>query len=522
MAISGDTWEKDTVLTGASNKSSSLENLSEFPSRHNGGGCRRLNPNQTNVNMPDESEYGIYMDPYSPTFCQRCFSPIISVVLIALVLISSPCFALLPVLLWSEELSCTYNCFSTLINIMFKSLILMVGCWAVFFRSSRSTLPSVHLVRLLLLLFSLLFLTCHWIFYLVKVISPRNTDQSFTLQFANSTIDCALFVFYLAVVCLEVMHLNTEYVIKVVRNTDGESRFYTIGHMSIQSCASWILQQYYKDFSVFNPAAILSSSMSSGGGGGGGGKAARANKHHVTSPQQQYKFYDIDSFMPPTAAASSAVGVSAANALIDKSRAIIAASARKRDAGHNERFYEEQDLERRMKKRRARLIVAAEEAFSHLKRVEDDENGLQMGPKPPMNASESARAIFPSMARALQKYLKITNQQNRYTQEAIYDHLARCLTLDFTPKAFLEKYLKPGPVITSEAEQKPIQSWDLISELGYPNRGIKENVVFQLRQEAISLIVYVARVPHIYIREASFETSNQNTFLLRLDSETSV
>ena len=452
--------------------------------------------------MLEESDYGIYMDAYSIPFCQKWFTPTLALVLVAFVLVSSPSFALIPVFLWSEEVSCGYSCFSTMMNLLFKSLILLVGCWAIFFRSSRATLPSVHIVRMFLMIFTVLFLVCHWGFYAVKVIAPRVADHSFILQFANSTIDCALFIYYLAVVCLEVMHLRTEYVIKVVRNTDGESRFYTVGHMSIQACASWILQQYYKDFSVFNPAAVTPMTSSK----------VKSNKHN--SPQQ-YKFYDIDSFMPPTSAANT----NTANALIDKSRAIIAASARKRDAGHNDRFYEEQDLERRVKKRRARLIVAAEEAFSHLKRVEEDEN-FQMGTKPPMNASESARAIFPSMARALQKYLKITSQQNRYTQEAIYDHLARCLTLDFTPKAFLEKYLNPGPVITSEVEQKPVQSWDLISEC-YINRGIKENVVFQLRQEPISLIVYVARVPHIYIREGSFDSS-QGTFVLRLDSETSV
>ena len=506
----GDAWEKDTVITGASNKSSSLENLPEFPSRGDGrlsknnynNGYHNGNNTHAALNNLDESEYGIYMDVPSRKSCRRFLTPTLSLLIISSALISPPLFALLPVVLWSE-VSCGYDCIAALMNIFFKSVILMIGCWAVFFRSTRSTLPSIHLIRAFLILFTLLYLISHWVFYLFKIIRPKVTDYSFILQFSTGTADCALFFYYLAVVCMEVIHFRTEYVIKVVRNTDGESRFYTVGRMSIQSCASWILQQYYKDFSVFNPASLMSHSSSK----------TRSNKY---SNPQQYKFYDIDSFMPPTSGGTVA---NTTTALIDKSRAIIAASARKRDAGHNDRFYEEQDLERRIKKRRARLIVAAEEAFSHLKRVDDDDN-FQLGAKPPMNASESAKAIFPSMARALQKYLKITNQQYRYTQEAIYDHLARCLTLDFTPKAFLEKYLNPGPVITSEAEQKPIQNWDLISDCCI-NRGIKENVVFQLRQDCISLIVYVARVPHLYVREGSMD-SNQGTFVLRLDSETSV
>ena len=63
------------------------------------------------------------------------------------------------------------------------------------------------------------------------------------------------------------------------------------------------------------------------------------------------------------------------------------------------------------------------------------------GPALPMDPHEAAQAIFPSMARALQKYLRITRQQPRYTVEGIMSHLATCLGHDMSPKAFLEKYL---------------------------------------------------------------------------------
>lgn len=36
------------------------------------------------------------------------------------------------------------------------------------------------------------------------------------------------------------------------------------------------------------------------------------------------------------------------------------------------RFYEQEEYERRVKKRRARLIVAAEEAFTHIKRMQEE------------------------------------------------------------------------------------------------------------------------------------------------------
>lgn len=49
---------------------------------------------------------------------------------------------------------------------------------------------------------------------------------------------------------------------------------------------------------------------------------------------------------------------------------------RRRDSSHNERFYEEHDYERRVKKRRARLVTATEDAFTHVKRINHDPGKL--------------------------------------------------------------------------------------------------------------------------------------------------
>lgn len=40
-----------------------------------------------------------------------------------------------------------------------------------------------------------------------------------------------------------------------------------------------------------------------------------------------------------------------------------------------------------------------------------------------MDPNEAAQAVFPSMARALQKYLRITRQQPRYTMDSVLNHL---------------------------------------------------------------------------------------------------
>lgn len=68
----------------------------------------------------------------------------------------------------------------------------------------------------------------------------------------------------------------------------------------------------------------------------------------------------------------------------------------------------------------ARLVVAVEEAFTHIKRLQEEE---QKNPREVMDPREAAQAIFASMARAMQKYLRTTKQQPYHTMESILQHL---------------------------------------------------------------------------------------------------
>ena len=69
------------------------------------------------------------------------------------------------------------------------------------------------------------------------------------------------------------------------------------------------------------------------------------------------------------------------------------------------------------------------------------------GPTSPLDSYEAAQSIFPSIARPLQKYLRITRQQPRHTMDSILQHLATTIMYDMAPKAFLEKYLVNSPVL---------------------------------------------------------------------------
>ncbi|KAJ9584575.1 hypothetical protein L9F63_021085, partial [Diploptera punctata] len=313
-----------------------------------------------------------------------------------------------------QLLACGAECKGLLVSLAFKLVLLAAGAWAVFLRRPRATMPRIFLFRAAVLVLVLVCTFAYWLFYIVQVTegaTEEAIDYKSLVAYSSSLTDTLLFIHYIAVVLIEIRHLQPTYYIKVVRSPDGESRAYAIGQLSIQRAAVWVLEHYYTEFPIYNPyLERLPVSKSRKGG-------------------SSFKFYDVD-------------GINNSSMQQSQSRAMLAAHARRRDSSHNERFYEEHDYERRVKKRRARLITAAEEAFTHIKRLHSDQV-----PAIPMDPQEAAQAVFPSMARALQKYLRVTRQQPRHSVDSILAHLADCLSHDLTPRAFLEPFLVPAPVL---------------------------------------------------------------------------
>ena len=161
---------------------------------------------------------------------------------------------------------------------------------------------------------------------------------------------------------------------------------------------------------------------------------------------------------------------------------MVSVASKKGYSSHNERFYEEYEYEKKLKKRKARLVTAAEEAFTHIRRMQEI-LGMYLGflimettwyklalciiifgtvptsdsmnfnlvftvtEKTPMESYEAAQAIFPTISRPLQKFLRVTRQQPRHSVESILQHLSLCLSYDMSPRAFLEKFLVAKPVL---------------------------------------------------------------------------
>lgn len=206
LFLQDDNWgETTTVVTGTSVDSISNEDL-------------------TRVSKDLEDSL--------PLECRRFVNPVLGAVLGLISLITPLAFLALPQLLWRDSLDpCGTPCEGLYISLAFKLLILLFSTWALFLRPARAALPRFFVFRCLLLALVFLFVASYWLFYVVRVLEPRETDYRGIVGYAASLVDALLFIQYLALVLLEVRHLRPAFGLKVVRSTDGVSRFYNVGHL---------------------------------------------------------------------------------------------------------------------------------------------------------------------------------------------------------------------------------------------------------------------------------------------------
>lgn len=448
--------------------------------------------------------------------CGRWVAPTFTTVLSLLAFISPVAMVLLPKLQvipgffnttlhnsTNHDTRCQPECEGLLISLAFKLLMLLLGSWACFFRLPKSTLPRIFMFRALVLFLVFVLTFSFWLFYIVRIIQKKYHKYYEIVSFAVSLVDALLFLHYLAVILLELRHLTTRFIVKVSRSPDGETRCFTLGELSIQRAAVHCLEQYYKDFPTYNPYLDTIPGSKAGRSSTKGSQYDHSAKGSVNA--SKFKMYSIDGDPKSEMSAQTAAVIAANN------------SRRSDRGGHNDRFYEELEYERRVRKRKARLVIATEEAFTHIRRLQHEPPGVAL----PMDPHEAAQAIFPSMARALQKFLRITRQQPWHTMDSVLSHLATCIAHDMTPKAFLQKYLKATSILhQSERSVRATEQWVLVSE-HVLSRTVEEGMEFQLKQSDVSLLCQVKKIPHISILEEVVDPK-KNRFVLRLNSETSV
>ena len=301
---------------------------------------------ETGFSMEDMSRLNKDLEESIGFNCARYVGSILAGILGFVAFVSPIAMVVLPKLGlkdW-EQSECLPDCEGLLISFAFKLLILLIGSWALFFRKPKATMPRIFIFRALILFLVFVLTFAYWLFYGVRIYDQAIEDYKSIVAFAVSLVDALLFIHYLAIILLEIRQLQPQYVVKLVRSPDGEVHSYRVGQLSIQRMAVWCLEQYYKDFQTYNPYL-----------------------EHIPRKAPKlsgFKFYDVDGAVNSQTPAQAS-----------RSRALLAAAARRRDSSHNDRFYEEQEYERRVHKRKARLLVAAEEAFTHIKRMQEEQGG---------------------------------------------------------------------------------------------------------------------------------------------------
>ncbi|EHH15087.1 hypothetical protein EGK_01130 [Macaca mulatta] len=459
--VQDDNWgETTTAITGTSEHSISQEDIAR---------------------ISKDMEDSVGLD------CKRYLGLTVASFLGLLVFLTPIAFILLPPILWRDELEpCGTICEGLFISVAFKLLILLIGTWALFFRKRRADMPRVFVFRALLLVLIFLFVVSYWLFYGVRILDSRDRNYQGIVQYAVSLVDALLFIHYLAIVLLELRQLQPMFTLQVVRSTDGESRFYSLGHLSIQRAALVVLENYYKDFTIYNPNLLTASKF-------------RAAKHMAGLKVYNGTLGEGKNFTNPR-------------------RGLYCQQPWTLAGVHHQVIFTEGNRARRLGPLFHMLVVAVEEAFIHIQRLQVEEQ--QKAPGEVMDPREAAQAIFPSMARALQKYLRTTRQQHYHSMESILQHLAFCITNGMTPKAFLERYLSAGPTLQYDKDRWLSTQWRLVSDEAVTN-GLRDGIVFVLKCLDFSLVVNVKKIPFIILSE-EFIDPKSHKFVLRLQSETSV
>lgn len=233
---------------------------------------------------------------------------------------------------------CGMACESSLLSLSFRLLFLLIGSWAVFVRKPKSTVPRVFVLRAIVIVLLFLVAFIFWLFYGMRIFKAQLNNYDSIALYALAFVDVMLFLHYVAVILLEIRHLHPQFVVKIVRSPDGEVHSYNVGQLSVQHLAVWCLQQYYRDFEVYNPYLDHIS-------------------HPRLSATTKFKIYSIDS------------NVTGGGVLPESSPSVLQPE-RNQGSEHNRRFYDEQYNELKVERRRVRLISAVEDAYAQVEQYD--------------------------------------------------------------------------------------------------------------------------------------------------------
>ncbi|KJH42060.1 strabismus protein [Dictyocaulus viviparus] len=407
------------------------------------------------------------------------------------------------------------DCQGYLLLLGIKTVLLIVAIWALYWRRAAADFPRLYFARAALSFFVLFILFAFWLFYTVRIFLEKNSKYTYVVTYALSLLDALLYTHYISVIVLELRRIRPEYIITIIRDPDGESKTMSIGMMSLQEAAIQVLRYYEAYFPSYN--AFLDK--------------ARQSSHRLRNSSQPpgFKMYDIEGL------GGDATEISQSNL-----RALMEATSRRRTTNYNDILQEDCEWERRIKKRKYRLIASAEEAFAQVQNIVDNQAGYK-NLCDTMDLATAAQGVFACIMRPLNKYLRQTRQQPRHPAEAVTHHIERCLSMRMSYRTFLQRFFsnrfpsKAGScfflVILSLMHWYMLQDivseskWSIISD-EQSSVSIQHGTTFVLRSHnkdddaGVQLLCTVSSLPFFNLTEQS--RSCNNKFALKIRSESSV
>ncbi|KAK0396857.1 hypothetical protein QR680_001886 [Steinernema hermaphroditum] len=431
-----------------------------------------------------------YFEPTTKVTGRRCsrWLWLISAFVLSLISIASaPLMMVTPFLLpymsieW-PEVECPPDCQGYVLTMCVKVVLLVVALWAVYWRSAAADMPRIFLPRVALAFFVLFILFAFWLFFIVRIVLERQVAYSYIVSYSTSLLDVLLYVHYISVIVLVLRSLRPEFTISVLRDPDGELRSFPLGMMSLQEAAVQVLRLYNVHFSSFNRA--LESHRS----------RAKSGASNVSTG---FKMYDID-------------GTGAGTLSEENARAVLEAAARRKTGGHNERLYEEQEWESRIRKRQFRLLGSTEDAFYNVQSIFPMKSNGQAAITEPADIVNAAKSVYALIQRPLMKYLRAARRQNLHSQEQILEHIQNCLAHNISPRTFLNRFTSDRmPLQPSIQESK----WSIVCDR-QASSSISHGLTFILRSHnqdndsCVQLVCTVSALPFFNITEQSSSKRN--------------
>ncbi|KAF1747388.1 hypothetical protein GCK72_023850 [Caenorhabditis remanei] len=448
----------------------------------------------------------IYQAPMGRVMGRRCtrFVWLLASSLLCIIsVVSAPIMSSLPIIapqfgFSMPAIQCDVDCEGLLFLMAIKTIFLVIAIGVLYWRKAMADMPRLYFVRAALTFLVMFILFAFWLFYIVRIMLERYDNYKYIVSYSTSLLDALLWTHYLSVVLLELRRLRSQFIVTIVRDPDGEMHTLNIGAGSIQEAATEILRFYTTRFSSFNihldnarQTAVAKQSGMQGGTAG-------------------FKMYNIEQF-------GGQETVSEVN-----TRALMEAAARRRIGGYNEVMQEEVDFEKRVKKRKYRLMAAAEDAFSHVQNTAESTGVQKTGINNQMDSLTAAQNVFTWIVRPLTKYLKTTRLQSRHPSAEVTRHIERCLTLKLSHRTFLQRFFSDRlPHRENVGESK----WSVICDESVSS-GVQHGTYLVLKSHnsdvdyGVQLVCTVSSIPFFNLTEQA--KSGSDKFSLKISNESVV